>query len=231
MRTILGYFALTGILLFCFSALGYSQISSVTVQAQIDKLISEAYQSATIKFPCKLKARGKPKMLRWEDADKCLNHANDRVDWEELSAKLHSIRESYGLQGVDMISAIESSLTAKAIPFEKIFSVKEKDIEALLPLSNSLLKYLPSDSLMDLPVYSREGDRVGSFSGVYSYERSGGLAIANSFKISLFQYTDQNGRVQAPTGRLLMDSYGIPWKGALKQPGFRLPSDKLIPKH
>jgi hypothetical protein len=231
MRTIPGYFALTGMLLFCFSAFGYGQSPSVAVQVQIDELIAEAYQSATIKFPCKLKARGKPKMLRWEDADKCMNQASDRVDWEEISVRLQSIRESYGLQAVDLISAVESSLTEQEIPFEKVFQVKEKDIEALLPLSNSLLKYLPSESLMDLPVYSKEGDRVGSFSGVYSYERSGGLAMANSFKISLFQYTDQNGRVQAPTGRLLMDSYGVPWKGALKQPGFRLPSDKLIPKY
>ncbi len=231
MRTIPGYFALAGILLFCFCAFGYGQIPSVAVQVQIDEVIAEAYQSATIKFPCKLKARGKPKMLRWEDADKCMNQASDRVDWEEISARLQSIRESYGLQAVDLISAIESSLTGQEIPFEKIFQVQDKDIEALLPLSNSLLKYLPSDSLMDLPVYSKEGDRVGSFSGVYSYERSGGLAMANSFKISLFQYTDQNGRIQAPTGRLLMDSYGVPWKGALKQPGFRLPSDKLIPKY
>lgn len=230
MRPIPGYFALTGMLLFYFLAFGYGQSSTDAVRTQVDELISEAYQSATIKFPCKLKTRGKPKMLRWEDADKCLNHANDRVDWEELSAKLHAIRESYGLQAIDMISAIESSLTAQAIPFEKIFRVKEKDIEALLPLSNSLLKYLPSDSLMDFPIYSKEGDRVGSFSGVYSYERSGGLAMANSFRISLFQYTDQNGRIQAPTGRLLMDSYGVPWKGALKQPGFRLPSDKLVPE-
>jgi hypothetical protein len=231
MRTIPHYLALAGMLLLCLSAFGYGQNLSVGAQVQIDELISAAYQSAAIKFPCKLKARGKPKMLRWEDADKCLNLANDRIDWEELAAKLQSVRESYGLQAFDMISAIESSVAAKAIPFEKIFSVKEKDIEALLPLSNSLLKYLPSDSLMDLPVYTKDGDRVGSFSGVYSYERSGGLAMANSFNISLFQYTDQNGRVQAPTGRLLLDSYGVPWKGALKQPGFRLPSDKLIPKH
>lgn len=231
MRTIPGYFALTGMLLLCFSPFGFGQNPSVAVQVQIDDLISGAYQSASIKFPCKLKARGKPKMLRWEDADKCLNNANNRVDWEELSAKLQSIRKSYGLQAIDLISAIESSLAARAIPYEKIFQVKEKDVEALLPLSNSLLKYLPPDSLLDLPVYSKEGDRVGSFSGVYSYERSGGLAMANSFKISLFQYTDQNGRMQAPTGRLLMDSYGVPWKGALKQAGFRLPSDKLIPKH
>ena len=183
MRTILGYIALISLLLFGFFTSGYGQNSSDDLQAEIDALISEAYQSAVIKFPCKLKTRGKPKMLRWEDADRCLNEANNRVDWEGLSKRLQAIGKSNGYQTFDMISAIESSLSTHAIPFEKVFSVKE--IEALLSLSNSLLKYLPSDSLMDLPVYNKSGDRVGSFSGVYSYERSGGLVIANSFKISL----------------------------------------------
>ncbi len=227
MRIILQSCAISGIFLFGFFASGYSQISRDDLQAEIDGLISEAYRSAAIKFPCKLKTRGKAKMLHWEDLDKCLNNANDRVDWEELSEKLQTIRERIRFQAIDIITAVESALSTQAIPFDKVFLVKE--IEALLPLSNSMLKYLPPDSLMDLPVYDKERERIGSFSGVYSYERSGGLAMANSFKISLFQYTDQSGRIQVPAGRLLMDSYGVPWKGALKQPGFRLPSDKLIP--
>jgi len=228
MKTILGCFRLTILALFGFFASGYGQNPSDSLQAEIEELISEAYQTAAIKFPCKVKTRGKAKMLRWEDVDKCLNNASNRVDWEELSEKLQAIRENSGAHTFDMISEIESSLSTHAIPFEKIFRVKE--IEALLPLSNSMLKFLPSDSLMDLPVYDNSGERVGSFSGVYSYERSGGLMVANSFKISVFQYTDLNGRMQAPIGKLLMDSYGVPWKGALKQSGFRLPPDKLIPE-
>lgn len=226
MRTILGYFAFTCIILSGLFTSGYSQSSAADLQAEVDELISEAYQTAAAKFPCKLKTRGKAKMLHWEAVDKCLNNANDRVDWEMLSEKLQTMRKNKGFQTFEMNSAIESSLSTHAIPFEKVFRVK--DMKALLPLSNSMLKFLPSDSLMDLPVYDNSGDRVGSFSGVYSYERSGGLMAANSFKISLFQYTDLKGKIQAPTGRLLMDSYGVPWKGALKQPGFRLPSDKLI---
>lgn len=228
MKTILCYFVLTGTLLFGFYASGFSQSASDAMQTEIDELISEAYQTASIKFPCKLKTRGKAKMLRWEDADKCLNSANDRVDWEELSGKLRSMRQNNGFQTFDINSAIEAALSAHSIPYEKIFRVKE--IEALLPLSNSVLKYLPPASLMDLPVYDKSGDRVGTFAGVYSYERSGGLAMANRFRMSLFQYTDPSGTIQTPTGKLLMDSYGVPWKGVLKQPGFRLPSDKLIPQ-
>ena len=67
MRTIRGYFALTSLLVFDFFASGNGQISSDDMQTEVYDLISEAYQSATIKFPCKLKTRNKPKMLRWED--------------------------------------------------------------------------------------------------------------------------------------------------------------------
>jgi len=226
-RTILEYIVLAGILFGGSFASDYSQSPSDDLQAKVDQLISEAYRSAVIKFPCKLKTRGKAKMMRWEDVDKCLNNASDRVDWEELSGKLKAVGDKSGFQTIDMTSAIESSLLTYAIPFEKVFRVKE--IEALLPLSNSLLKYVPGDSLMDLPVYDQSGERVGSFSGVYSYERSGGLMLANSFRIAVFQYTDLKGKIQTPIGKLLMDSYGVPWKGVLKQPGFRLPSDKLLP--
>ena len=225
---ILRYFALTGTLLFGLFASGFSQGISDDLRIGINELISEAYQAAAVEFPCKVKTRGKAKMLRWEDVDKCLNNANDRVDWEELSEKLQALRQSNRFQTFDVNSAIESALSAKAIPYESVFRVKE--IESLMPLSNSMLKYLPPDSLMDLPVYDKAGDRVGTFAGVYSYERSGGLAMANRFRMSLFQYTDPSGTIQTPTGKLLMDSYGVPWKGVLKQPGFRLPSDKLIPQ-
>jgi hypothetical protein len=228
MSAILRYFALASMLLIVFSASSYSQSTSDDLRAEIDGLISDAYRSAAVKFPCKLKTRGKAKMLRWENVDKCLNNANDRIDWDKLSEKLQAIREKNRFPMINVNSAIEFSLSEHAIPFEKAFRVRE--IEALLPLTNSMLKYLPSDSLMNLPVYDKSGERVGYFSGVYSYERSGGLAMANSFRMSLFQYTDLSGEIQTPSDKLLMDSYGVPWKGALKQAGFRLPSDKLIPE-
>ena len=226
MKKIFRYLNLAGVLLSVFFASAYGQNPPDDLQSGIDALISEAYRSAATNFPCKLKTRGKAKMLRWENVDKCLNDARNRVDWAELSGKLQAIREGRKFQTFDINSAIESSLAAHAIPFEKIFRVKE--MKALLPLSNSLLKFLPPDSLMDLPVYDKSGERVGSFSGLYKYDRSGGLSMANSFTMTLFQYTDLKGRIQTPAGRLLLDSYGVPWKEAMSQPGFRLPSEDLI---
>jgi hypothetical protein len=84
---------------------------------------------------------------------------------------------------------------------------------------------------MDLPVFEKfSGKRIGTFSGGYNYDKSGGLAAANTYRMSGFQYTDLKGEIQTPSGvnRLLLDSYGVPWKGAVSQTGFRLLSDKLI---
>jgi hypothetical protein len=203
----------------------YSQNPSADLKAKIDAVVSEAYQAAAANFPCKLKARGRAKMLRWQDVEKCLNNANDRVDWEALSLELQKIRENGRYQATDISSAVESSLSAHAIPYDRVFLVKEK--KALLPLSNSLLKFLPADSLMDLPVYDKSGTRMGTFSGVYSFEKVGEISGVKN-RYSLFQYTDLRGRMQAAPDRLLLDSFGVPWEGAISQPGFRLPSDRLL---
>jgi hypothetical protein len=219
------------VLLTGLAASGYGQDASADLRAKVDELISSAYRSASVKFPCKLKTRGKHKMLRWQEVDRCLNDANDRVDWEGLSRELQQIRNDGRYQRIDVSSAVESSLTAHAILYDRVFLVKKA--EALLPLSNSLLKFLPTDSLLDLPVYNDSGERIGAFAGVYFYEKSGGLAAANSYRMSFFQYKDPNGKMQTPAtgGRLLLDSYGVPWKGASYQPGFRLPSDRLVSRH
>lgn len=214
--------------IFLYSAhLRSTQNLSRELQAGIDEVVSSAYQTASSKFPCKVGTRGKYKMLKWQSVDECLNDAYNRVDWAELSDRILKLRERAGSLAGEIPAIIESSLTAHAIPYEKVFLVNNN--EALLPLTNSILKFLPPDSLMDLPVFENSGRRIGTFSGVYSYDKSGGLSAANTYRMSGFQYTDLKGDIQTPSGvnRLLLDSYGVPWKGAVSQTGFRLISDKL----
>ncbi len=227
MRVLLQSIILAGVFLARTAVPGYGQSLSEDLKTKIDALISAAYQAAAVKFPCKLKARGKAKMLSWQDVGKCLNNANDRVDWEGLSLQLQKIREESRLQAMDMSAAVESSLSTHAIPYEKVFQVGEK--RALLPLSNSLLKFLPPDSLLNLPVYDKSGTRIGTFSGSYSFEKTGDISGVRN-RLALFQYTDLNGKIQAAAEKLLLDSYGIPWHAAVSEPGFRLPSDKLTLK-
>jgi hypothetical protein len=76
-------------------------------------------------------------------------------------------------------------------------------------------------------VTDKYGTDVGTFAGTYAYERTGGLATANTYRLVLFQYRDRNGNIQTAADKLLLDSFGVPWKSAMAQRGFCLPSDRL----
>lgn len=210
-------------------AAAFAQGPRAEFQGKVDEIVAEAYRAAARKFPCKVKTRGKPKILRWQQVDRCLNEANDRVDWKGLSRRMEELRKSSGYSAAEALSAIESSLTAHALPYERVFAVKNK--KALLPLTNSLLKFLPEGSLMNLPVFDKSGSKLGEFAGAFPFEKTGGLNAANTFRMYLFQYTDSKGRMETPAilGRLLLDSYGVPWKDAASQPGFRLGADRFMP--
>jgi hypothetical protein len=196
------------------------------MQGKIDELISGAYQTARAGMPCKQKPAGKARILHWQSVDRCLNDAAGRIDWEELTKKLENLRAGSGRLSRDELTAmVESSLSAQALTFEQVFDVSDE--RALLPLTNSLLRFLPADSLRDLPVFDRSGTKVGAFAGLYTFERTGALASVNTYRLTLFQYEDLNGSVQSASDRLLLDSYGVPWKDARTQRGYRLTSERL----
>jgi len=196
------------------------------IKDKMDALVLQAYQSAGAELPCKIKSRGKQKMMRWEEVDRCVNGAAAKVDWEILSQSLMSLRSvAGGFTAGEFSAAVDASFAAQALAFEKVFAVKEE--KALLPLTNSLLRFLSADVLQDIPVFDKVGTKVGAFAGVYSFERTGSLAASNTYTLVMFQYIDNNGNNQSAPDRLLLDSFGVPWKEASSQRGFRLPSDKL----
>ncbi len=205
----------------------FSQDIPKDVKDRIDELISPAYQAAVAQFPCKVSPGGKARIVHWQQVDRCLNRAAGRVDWEDLTKKLESLRAGSGrLSRDDFTAAVEASLSAHALTFESVFSIKSE--KALLPLTNSLLRFLPPDSLRDLPVFDSSGARIGTFVGIYTFERMGALASANAYHLTFFQYADASGNVQ-PAGdkNLLLDNYGVPWRDARAQRGFRLTSERL----
>lgn len=214
---------------FSLTVPGFSQNSSQALRTKVDAVVADAYMQASDKFPCKLGTFGKAKMGNWKNVENCVNSAHDLVDWTSLAAEIQMIRDQdrYALE--DMAAAIEASLTAQAISYDRVFRVKQD--KALLPLSNSLLKFLPPDSLAGLPVYDRKGSLMGTFSGAYAMEKSGRSEALNSYRMVSFQYTDLKGNMQAPTDTFLVDSFGVPWMDAKSQLGFRLPPDKFFPKH
>ena len=216
----LAFLSLSGML----AASAFGQGASKAVEAKVDAIVAKAYASAAAGLPCKVKTRGKAKMLRWEDVDRCLNEAEQRVDWEGLRAEIAA------LGGVpdEIASIADAAMAAGAVAYDKVFTVASS--EASLPLTNSVLKFLPADSLSNLPVIDAQGTRVGTFVGTYTFERVGGLATANTYKLALFQYADVNGNVQSSPDKLLLDSFGVPWKDAAGQRGFRLRIEKLFPR-
>jgi hypothetical protein len=202
-----------------------SQVSSGEAKSRVDAAIVKAYDSASAKFPCKLTSSGKAKMLSWQRVAECLNYAYDRVDWEDISRQLQAIRKESGFPASDILSMAERSLATHALPYDKVFKVKE--MRATLPLSSSLLKFLPEGSLQDLPVIEKSGTKMGTFAGIYTFEKMGEISGAKSQLIQ-FQYADFKGNIHGSPERLLLDSFGVPWKEAMSQPGFRMPPNKIV---
>ena len=197
------------------------------VADKLDATIALAYQAAATKLPCKVSPTGKAHILDWKDVDKCMSRAVLRVDWEELSRRLNDLQPP-NISGGEFIAAVENSFSKQALPFEKVFRVKNE--KALLPLTNSLLKYLPPNSLMDQPVFDQKSKKsIGAFAGVFFYEREGGGTVSgHGYRLALFQYVDSQGKIQAPADRELYDSFGIPWTLVMSQPGFRFTTEKLL---
>lgn len=228
LRMWLGRILWTGIAIGFYAAGIPAQDLSSEFGAKVDSLIVNAYQTAAQEFPCKPDTGGNPRMIDWKDLEKCLNAADDRINWDSLAGQIETLRQEQGLQREDVTSIVESALSAHAIPYDRVLTVKKKD--ALLPLSNTVLKFLPEESLKGLPVYDRRlKKQIGTFFSSFTYEKSGGLSAANTYKLSLFQYTDLKGNLQAPmlNNRLLLDSFGVPWKDASSRLGFRLTSNRL----
>jgi hypothetical protein len=230
----MSFFKLSAFIYLCFVwllQLGISQDLPKDLTEEIDTIIGAAFQSAVTQLPCTVKTSGKPKLIRWQDVDKCLNNAAGNINWNELSGQLRALKAgARGLTESAFLTAVDSSISARAVAFDKVFIVK--DPQALLPLTHSLLKYLPPDSLQDLEVYEGSGTAIGTFAGVYLTERPGGLLGNSNYRLARFQYKDKNGDLHAATDNLHLlssgvPSYGVRWSDAMSQQGFRLTSEKL----
>lgn len=196
------------------------------IRQKLDTLVAAAYQEAAAGLPCRVKTTGKLKMIRWKDVDRCLNEAVSRVSWDRLGDDIEVLRAQANVASWEEILVfVRASFEVQALPYERVLTVKGDGVH--LPLTNSVLKYLPEGSFQGFPVVDKTGTEVGTFGGVFFYERSGGLSSANKFKLALFQYTDRRGEIQTAADRLLLDSYGVPWVPAAPQPGFRLTTEKL----
>ncbi len=218
------------ILVLIFPFLGTATLSVTKgmpqeAEQKVDAIIATAYQSAETIMPCKISSHSGSHMLYWQKVDQCLSGAARRVDWDALSRQLAAVRPP-SVSVDDFGAAVEASLTRQALPYDKVFLVKDQ--KALLPLTNSLLKYLTPNVLAGLPVVDQTGKKqLGTFANTFIHEAPGGLSTSKIFALVMFQYKDFQGKLQMPPERNLLDSYGVPWTKVSGLAAFRLTSEKM----
>lgn len=137
---------------------------------------------ADFKIPVKLKTRGKPKVARWEKVDEVMNGLGEKVTSSECS-----------------------------FTFEELFRYKKED-ELYFPLTNTVLRVVPEESLPGTRVFNKDGEQLGVYANRFSYERSGGLQLKKSYSVYFFQYKNAAEKLQAVrrTG-LLLDDFVVKW--------------------
>jgi hypothetical protein len=200
-------------------------VPSQDMAERVDAAIGAAYKAASARMPCKIGTTSKSHMMHWQDVDKCLSGASNLVDWDALSKQLDGIRPPT-IPAEDFASAVETSLTRHALPYDKVFRVK--DAKALLPITNVVLKYLVPDTFANLPVFDHAGKKqLGSFAGTFIHDARGGLSTAKVYSLIMFQYKDPQGKIQTASDWNLLDSYGIPWSKVSTLAAYRLSSEKL----
>lgn len=95
--------------------------------------------------------------------------------------------------------------------FSEIFRIEEES--PLFPLTNSVIRVVPEESLKGVPVFNKEAEKIGSFAGQVRYERTGGLYARRSYTIYYFQYEREDGKLDSAGGggQLLLDRYLTKW--------------------
>lgn len=95
--------------------------------------------------------------------------------------------------------------------------------EVFFPLTNNVLRTVPEASLAGVSVFSTEGELLGEFSNLVTYERSGGLYARDSYSLVYFQFTDRRGELQSSGNRLLLDTFVVKWSDIRDQPALEDP--------
>ena len=96
-----------------------------------------------------------------------------------------------------------------SLTLEQLFRVRRPEI--FFPLTNNLLRTAPEKSLQGAAVYSNDGERLGEFSNIVPYHRSGGLYAVKGYTLHYFQYQDQDGGLHSSGTDLLLDNFLLKW--------------------
>lgn len=119
-----------------------------------------------------------------------------RGRWENVDKVVTRVREA--------VEETKCSLT-----LAQLFRVRRQEI--FFPLTNNLLRTIPEESLQGVSVYSSDGERLGEFSNIVPYHRSGGLYAVRGYTLHYFQYKDEEGGLHSSGTDLLLDNFLLKW--------------------
>ncbi len=128
-------------------------------------------QRAGMGMPLRVKVSGKPRAVKWGRVNKILGEY---------------LIESTRLKGCDA-------------SFQEVFSPARQD--AYFPVLFNLLRLVPQESLMGVPVYGQDGTLMGHFENIVIFEKRGG----KSYNHYYFQFRDQNDEFQSAGKPSLID--------------------------
>ena len=114
-------------------------------------------------MPLRVKVSGRPRAAEWGRVNKILGEY---------------LIESTGLQGCD-------------VSFQEVFAPTRQG--AYFPVLFNLLRLVPEESLVGVPVYRQDGTPMGHFENLVTFEKRG----AHSYRHYYFQFRDGSGELQS----------------------------------
>jgi hypothetical protein len=178
--------------------------------------------------PRKIKTRGKLKVARWEDVDAQLASAVRILDAKTLLEDLVPFLQGGGKQpSIEQRSEIDQLLAGHKISYNALFLIEDE--RAHFPLTNNVLKLSGDEGLADLEIFEGTGFSLGNYAGKYIYEKTGGLAYGGgSYRLTYFQYRDNEGNLRPSGNTNLLDTYSIRWREVKDQAFLQLSADALF---
>lgn len=100
--------------------------------------------------------------------------------------------------------------------YGNLFEVNRDDV--YFPVTNTVLRTAGEDSLHGLEIFSKSGDRLGTFESRVLYERRGGLYRQEGYRLYYFQLRTSDGELSSSGNRLLLDSFTVRWNELKDRP-------------
>ena len=116
--------------------------------------------------------------------------------WEDVDKVLNALDKK--------LEVMQCSFT-----FSEVFKQNREDV--YFPVTNSVVRIVPEDSLMGLTVFTKEEFELGEYAGAVRYEKSGGLYAQKSYSLFYFQYMGKDSNLHSVGSRLLLDDFVVKW--------------------